>query len=147
ETLPFRTPSADEDGVLGVFPSDKLGALDASLATVMSPRVVAVPVGAVAPLVAAFDRNALRQAVERFTRHAVAEVQGEGQSAPNVESALLPVALELLGELQRVVKAVEDAPGGERTLVIRRAPEAEAAADATLQELRKAMQSSRIILL
>ena len=106
-----------------------------------------MPVAPIASLAAAFDRTATRQAVERFTRHAVAETQGAGESAPNVESALLPVALELLGELQRVVQAVSDAPAGERTLVIRRAPEAEAAADATLQELRRTLQSSRIILL
>jgi hypothetical protein len=147
ETLPFRTPAADEDGVLGVFPGDQLGALDASLAAVASPRVVVVPVAPIAAVVSAFDRTALRQAVERFTRHAVAETQGAGESAPNVESQLLPVALDLLAELSRVVQAVNEAPGGERALVIRRAPEAEAAADATLQELRKAMQGSRIILI
>jgi hypothetical protein len=147
ETLPFRTPAADEDGVLGVFPGNQLGALDASLAAAASPRVVVVPVAPIAAVVGTFDRAALRQAVERFTRHAVSETQGAGESAPNVESQLLPVALDLLAELSRVVQDVGEAPGGERALVIRRAPEAEAAADATLQELRKAMQRSRIILI
>jgi hypothetical protein len=36
--------------------------------------------------------------------------------------------------------------GGERALVVRRAPEAEAASDMALRELRRAMQGSRIIL-
>jgi hypothetical protein len=147
ETLPFRTPAADEDGLLGVFPGDQLGPLDESLAAVASLRVVTVPAAPIATLAAAFDRTALRQSVERFTRHAVSEAQGPGEAAPNVESALLPVALDLLADLVRVVQAVGDAPGGERALVIRRAPEAEAAADATLQELRRAMQGSRIILI
>jgi hypothetical protein len=147
ETLPFRTPAADEDGVLGVFPGDQLGALDASLTSVSSLRVVAVPAAPIASLAASFDRTAVRQAVERFTRHAIAETQGAGETAPNVESALLPLAMDLLTELARVVQAVGDAPAGEVALVIRRAPEAEAAADATLQEVRRTLQSSRIILL
>jgi len=108
-------------------------------------RTLAVPVAPLAPLAASFDRGALRTSIETFTRHAVAQAQGEGEAAPNVESALLPIALELLGELVRIVGAVGEGP--ERVLCLRRAPEAEAASDNALKELRRAMQGSRIILI
>jgi hypothetical protein len=147
ETLPFRTPAADEDGLLGVFPQDALGPLDPSLAALPSVRVVTVPVSPLAALAAGFDRTAIRAAVDRFTRHAVEQAQGVGAPAPNLESGLLPIALELLGELARVVEAVGEGAVGERALCIRRAPEAEAASDSALQELRRALQGSRIILL
>ena len=147
ETLPFRTPSPDEDGLLGVFPPDELGPLDASFEGLPSARAVVAPAGPLAELAAGFDRVALRAAVESFTRHAITEAQGAGQEAPNVESALLPIAIELLGELQRVLEAVREAPVGERVLVVRRAPEAEAASDGAIKELRRAFQGSRIILI
>jgi hypothetical protein len=147
DTVPFRTPSPDEDGLLGVFPPEKLGVLDPCFADQPTVRVIAVPAGALTPAAAGFDRNALRAAIEAFTRHAVSEAQGAGASAPNVESGLLATALELLGELVRTLGAVGDAPAGERVLCVRRAPEAEAASDTTLQELRRAMQASRIILI
>lgn len=146
DTVPFRTPSPDEDGLLGVFPPESLGAVDACFADKPSVRLVAVPAAALTPAAAGFDRTALRAAIEAFTRHAVSEAQGTGAAAPNVESGLLVTALELLGELVHVQGAVVDAPPGERVLCVRRAPEAEAASDAALQELRRAMQASRIIL-
>jgi hypothetical protein len=147
DTVPFRTPSPDEDGLLGVFPPDKLGVVDPCFAAQPTVRMIAVPAGALAPAAAGFDRTALRGAVEAFTRHAVSEAQGSGAKAPNVESGLLTTALELLGELIRTLNAVGEGAAGERVLCVRRAPEAEAASDATLQELRKAMQASRIILI
>jgi hypothetical protein len=146
ETVPFATPTADEDGVLGVFPPDQLGPLDESLAALPTSRVARAPVAPLAGLVATFDRTALRGAVEAFTRHAVAEAQGAGEAAPNVESKLLPVAMDLLAELVRVVQDAAEA-ADQRALILRRAPEAVAASDATLQELRRAMQGSRIILI
>jgi hypothetical protein len=146
DTVPFATPAADEDGLLGVFPPESLGPLDPTLEGVATVRALLAPVETLAPLAARLDRAALRAAVERFTRHAVAEAQGAGEAAPNVQSSLMPIALELLGELQRVVGAVAE-PGGERALCVRRAPEAEAASDMALRELRRAMQGSRIILL
>jgi hypothetical protein len=145
DTVPFRTPAADEDGLLGVFPPESLAPLDAAFEGSPTVRALVAPVEPLAPLAAGFDRGALRAAVERFTRHAVSESQGAGEAAPNVESKMLPIALELLGELQRVVAAVGEG-GGERALVVRRAPEAEAASDMALRELRRAMQGSRIIL-
>jgi hypothetical protein len=147
DTVPFRTPSVDEDGLLGVFPPESIGVLDPCFEGLPSVRTLAVQVSPLAALAAGFDRGALRASVERFTRHAIAEAQGAGEAAPNVESALLPIALELLGELVRVVGAVSDAGPGERVLCLRRAPEAEAASDAALKELRRAMQGSRIILI
>jgi hypothetical protein len=147
ETLPFRTPSPDEDGLLGVFPLEELGPLDPAFEGLPTVRAVVAPAGPLAELTSGFDRVALRAAVERFTRHAVTEAQGAGQTAPNVESALLPIALELLGELTRVLEAVREAPAGERVLCVRRAPEAEAASDGALKELRRALQGSRIILI
>lgn len=147
DTVPFRTPSPDEDGLLGVFPPDKLGVVDPCFVGQPTVRMIAVPVGALAPAAKGFDRTALRASVEAFTRHAIAEAQGAGAKAPNVESGLLPTALELLGELVRTLDAVAEGPAGERVLCVRRAPEAEAASDATLQELRRAMQASRIILI
>jgi hypothetical protein len=144
DTVPFRTPAADEDGLLGVFPPESLGPLDPAFEGSPTVRALVAPVEPLAPLAAAFDRGALRAAVERFTRHAVTQAQGAGEAAPNVESKMLPIALELCGELARVVAAVGE--GGERALVVRRAPEAEAASDMALKELRRAMQGSRIIL-
>jgi hypothetical protein len=147
DTVPFRTPSPDEDGLLGVFPPDKLGVVDPCFIGQPTVRMIAVPAGALAPAAEGFDRTALRASVEAFTRHAVAEAQGAGAKAPNVESGLLATALELLGETIKVLGAVTESPQGERVLCVRRAPEAEAASDATLQELRRAMQASRIILI
>jgi hypothetical protein len=147
ETVPFGAPSPDEDGVLGEFPPDEVGVLDPCFADLPTVRAVVVPVASLAPLTAAFDRNAVRAAVERFTKQAVAEVHAGAPTAPNLESKLLPVALELLGELVRVVEAVGEGAPGERVLCVRRAPEAEAASDATIQELRRAVQGSRIILI
>jgi hypothetical protein len=145
DTVPFRTPAADEDGLLGVFPSDELGVIDPVFQGQPSVRILAVPAGALAPLAKGFDRVAVRAAVEKFTRHAVAQAQGAGEAAPNVESQLMPIAFELLGELVRVLEAVSE--GSDRVLVVRRAPEAEAASDSALKELRRAMQGSRIILI
>ncbi|HVX95142.1 MAG TPA: hypothetical protein VHK47_09550 [Polyangia bacterium] len=145
DTVPFSTPAEDEDGLLGVFPPDSLGVMDPCFERLPTVRTLTVPVAPLAPLAAKFDRNAVRASVERFTRHAVGEAQGAGEAAPNVESQLLPIALELLGELARVVGAVGE--GEDRALCLRRAPEAEAASDAALKELRRAMQGSRIILI
>ena len=145
DTVPFRTPSADEDGLLGVFPPESLAPLDPSFEGSPTVRALVASVGPVAPLAAAFDRGAVRDAVEKFTRHAVAESQGAGETAPNIESKMLPVALELCGELARTIEAVGEG-GGERVLVVRRAPEAEASSDMALKELRRALQGSRIIL-
>jgi hypothetical protein len=147
DTVPFRTPAADEDGILGVFPTATLGVIDPCFEGLPTVRTLAVPAAPLASLCAGFDRGALRASVERFTRHAVTEAQGEGTQAPNVESALLPIALELIGELTRVVGAVGEADLGERILCVRRAPEAEAASDMAIKELRRAMQGSRIILI
>jgi hypothetical protein len=147
DTLPFKTPAADEDGVLGVFPSDQLGVLDPCFAGVSTVRLITVPSAPIAALCAGFDRPAVRAAVERFTRHAVEQSMGPDATAPNVESSLLGIALELLGELTRVVEAVGPSGDGERALCIRRAPEAEAASDTALSELRRALQGSRIILI
>ena len=145
DTVPFRTPAADEDGLLGVFPPESLGVIDPCFEGLPTVRTLAVSAAPLVPLAASFDRGALRASVERFTRHAVAEAQGAGETAPNVESTLLPIALELCSELARVVAAVGE--GSERVLCLRRAPEAEAASDSALKELRKAMQGSRIILI
>jgi hypothetical protein len=147
DTVPFRTPSPDEDGLLGVFPPESISVLDPCFEGLPAVRTLAVPATALAALAAGFDRAALRASVENFTRHAIAEAQGAGEAAPNVESALLPIAMELLGELVRVVGAVGDAGPGARVLCIRRAPEAEAASAVALNELRRAMQGSRIILI
>jgi hypothetical protein len=147
ETVPFKTPALDEDGILGVFPAESIGPLDASLAGVPANRIATLPVAPLAGVAAAFDRAALAATVARFTRHAVVEAQGAGAAAPNVESKLLPIALELLGELARVVAAAGEGASGERALVIRRSPEAEAQSDAALQEVRRALHGSRIILI
>jgi hypothetical protein len=145
ETVPFRTPALDEDGVLGLFPPDELGVLDPCFAQIPSVRAVVVSAAPLAPLCASFDAAAVRGAVAAFTRHVVAEAQGDAAAAPNAESSLLPIALEILAELGRIIDAIGE--GGDRVLCVRRAPEAEAASDATLQELRRALQGSRIILI
>jgi hypothetical protein len=147
DTVPFRTPSADEDGLLGVFPPESLAPLDPSFEGSATVRALVAPVEPIAAVAAAFDRAALRASVEKFTLHAIAQAQGAGEAAPNVESKLLPIALELCGELSRVVAAVGEPGTTERALVVRRAPEAEAASDMALKELRRAMQGSRIILI
>jgi hypothetical protein len=147
ETVPFRTPATDEDGVLGVFPADQLGAVDPCFAGLSSIRLVTVPTASLREVCATFDRAAVRVALTKFTRHAIDQALGAAAPAPNVDSSLLAIALELLGELGRVVEAVGEASPGERVLCVRRAPEAEAASDAALQELRRALQAPRIILI
>jgi hypothetical protein len=146
ETVPFRTPSTDEDGVLGVFPAEQLGVLDPCFAGLPTIRLVTAPTAPLQDLCAGLDRAGVRAALGKFTRHAIDQALGPDAPAPNVDSSLLAIALELLGELGRVVESVGEASPGERVLCLRRAPEAEAASDAALQELRRALQGPRIIL-
>src|SRR5204863_4922610 len=52
DSVPFRTPSPDEDGLLGVFPPAALGVVDPSLPSFAgnpNVRLLAVPADALAP--------------------------------------------------------------------------------------------------
>jgi hypothetical protein len=145
ESVPYQTPAVDEDGVLGVFPPEQLMLIDGAFRGVTTLRVVRAPVEPLAPLCARFDAAAVRSAVERFREHRIAE-GGTEVKPPEPQAGaprLLDVALSLLEDLCRVVN---DVSAGKGVLCMRRSTQAEAASEAGLSELRKALQGPRIIL-
>jgi hypothetical protein len=139
DVVPYQSPTADEDGLLGVFPPEELGVLDECLAGSTAPRLLRVPVETLAGACGRFDAAALRASLEAFGKHLAAAAPGV-HVAP---SRLIDPAARMLGDLARVVAAAQ-APG--RALFVRRATESEAASEVALVALREALRAPRIIL-
>lgn len=139
DVVPYQSPTADEDGLLGVFPPEELGALDACLAESQTLRLLRVPPETLAEACSRFDAGTLRSALEAFRKHLAA-------AAADVEvppSRLIDPAVRMLGDLARVVAAAQR-PG--QGLFVRRATESEAASETALVALREALRAPRIIL-
>jgi hypothetical protein len=148
EVMPFQTPTADEDGVLGVFPPNTIEAIDACFEEVPAPHLVRVPCAPLEPLCAKLDTAAVRAAIIRFNAHLAAKA-GQAGAAPSqsggsaAEWDLLEAAMTLLEDLAQVVKAVGEGKG---VLCLRQATEAEVVTEPPLHEVRRILQGPRIIL-
>ncbi|MCG5053616.1 MAG: hypothetical protein KA712_11700 [Myxococcales bacterium] len=138
DIVPFQTPSADEDGVIGVFPVE-------SAASVIPmdegfPRLVQVDASALEAVLATFDAAKVKDAVERFRAHLVAA----GAPSPGpLASPLADAAFSLIEDLKQVVATCKEHNG---VFCVRRATEAEAASEAALHLVRQGLASPRIIL-
>lgn len=143
DALPFQVPAADEDGLLGVFPVEEVSALDDSLANVQG-RIVRLGTAALQAPLARFDVGAIRAAVDRFRAHGEAKFgalpQPERQPG---QPGLLDIGLALLSDLARLAQASDQ---GQGIFAVRQATESEAAGEALLSELRKAITGPRIIM-
>jgi hypothetical protein len=143
DTVPYQTPAADEDGLLGVFPGDEIEVIDPAFQMVESVRLARVDPAVLRDLVARFDGAAVRAAVGRFQ----AQLEAAGASPPAEqrpnEPSLLDVAVVLLEDLAKVVRAVEEKSAA---LCVRHATESEAASEPLLHEVRRALTGPRIIL-
>jgi len=145
ETVPFKSPASDEDGLLGVFPSESISLIDPAFQNVPATRLLRASPEPIADLCRTFDTAATRRSIERFSAY-LAEKAGQ-EAAPSTgddgQPPLRDVSLALLTELCEVVRAVDEGKG---VLCLRRATEAEASSEAAIAELRQAMQAPRIIL-
>jgi hypothetical protein len=138
ETVPYQTPAADEDGLLGVFPGQGVQLVDPVFQQAETIRLNRVDPKVLLDLVNRFDADAVRAGVEKFR-----EAGGGKPEATEGGPSLLDIALTLLGDLARVVKSA-DAQGS--ALCVRHATEAEAASEPMLDDLRKVVTGPRIIL-
>ncbi len=138
DVVPYQSPAADEDGVIGVFP------VETAVAIVPLeegfPRLVQVDPAAVQEALANFDPAQVRQAVERFRAHVVAA--GAPEPGP-MDSPLVEATFSLIEDLRQVVASVQSSGG---ILCVRRATEAEASSEAALHLVRQTLQAPRIIL-
>jgi hypothetical protein len=144
DTVPYQTPAADEDGLLGVFPAEDIQVIDPGFEAAGTVRLAQVDPALLAPLVSTFDPAALRAAVEKFG----GELEKAAGPAPAAESrpgepSLLDVAVALLGDLARVVTTAQEKNAA---FCVRHATESEAATEPLVQQLRHALTGPRIIL-
>lgn len=138
DVVPFATPAADEDGVIGVFPVE-------SAASVIPmeegfPRLVQVDPSALQTVLADFDAAKLRASIAAFRAHVIAA--GAPEPGP-IESPLFEAALALIDDLATVSKDAKDSGG---VFCVRRATEAEASSETALHLVRQALRAPRIIL-
>lgn len=133
DTVPYQTPSADEDGFLGAFAPDHIIPLTPDFDA--SSRLIALDANDIAPALAKFDAAQSASALERFQKFA-----GQTAKAASDSDVIFTTALRLITDC----KAMATSPG--RLFCARRMTEAEAATDAAFGELRKAVSGPRIIL-
>jgi hypothetical protein len=145
ETVPFQTPAADEDGLLGVFPPESISPVSPAFQGVPTASLLRASPEPLAKLCEAFDGEGLRSALERFAAYLVEKAGSAPAVSPDAANGptLREVSLALIAELADVVKTAQKGPG---ILCLRRATEAEAASQGSIAELRDALQAPRIIL-
>ena len=145
DVVPFTTPAADEDGVLGVFPPEQVTLLDARFSSGPGVRLVKLDPTVLRPLCAAFEPAAVRASIERFAAHC-AEAAGGAVAPPPTEPgrpSLREVVLMLAENLKLLVALVDEK---KLWLALRHATESEAASEPILQDLRRALREPRIVL-
>jgi hypothetical protein len=145
DVVPYRTPAADEDGVLGAFPRDQLGLLDPRFAGGQGVRLVRLDPEALAPLCAAFDPPAVRASLEKFAALCAEAAGGEVAQPPSEPGrpSLREVVLMLAENLKHLVALAQEKG---LWLALRHATESEAASEPILQDLRRALHEPRIVL-
>jgi hypothetical protein len=145
DLVPYQTPAADEDGLLGVFPGDSVKLLDPRWSGSQGVRVLQLDADALADVCASFDPAQVRAAVERFTA-VCAEAAGGAAATPQRapgQPALLDLVLMLAQDVCTMVATVKEKGWA---LGLRYATESEAASEPVLQDLRRAIKAPRIVL-
>jgi plasmid stabilization system protein ParE len=144
DVVPYRTPAADEDGLLGVFPPEQVKLLDARWADGQGARLLHLDLDVMRPLCAAFDPEATRAAIDRFAATCAAAAGEPGpRPAPPDRPPLRDMVLMLAADLKRLVAQVDEKGLG---LVLRYMTEGEASSEPILQDLRRGLREPRIIL-
>jgi len=138
EIVPFQTPAADEDGVIGVFPVETAESLIPM--NEGFPRLVQVDPTALVNVLHTFDVAKTRAAIAAFRAHVIAA--GAPEPGP-LESPLLDAAISLIGDIAMVAKEAHETGG---VFCVRRATEAEASSEAALHMVREALRAPLIVL-
>jgi hypothetical protein len=145
DVVPYKTPAADEDGLLGVFPPDQVKLLDPRWGQAPAARLLGLDPSVLRDLCAGFDPEAVRGALDRF---AAACAQAAGQEVaqptpPPGRPGLRDMVLMLAADLKRLMALVEDKG---LLLALRYGTESEASSEPILQDLRRALREPRIVL-
>lgn len=140
DTVPHQFPAVEE-GVLGVFPIEEVGVPHPSMANVPGVRLLKLGREKLRAPLDAFEGQKLKSSVEAFGAH-LEKLAGKPAARTAEGSQLLEVSLALLTELKRVAGS----QGEKGELCVRRVTEAEAASDAAIGLVRKALHGPRIIL-
>jgi hypothetical protein len=135
------TVQADEEGLMGVFPGDKLSVPHPKMEAIAPLRLIQVPKASIAPLLEKFDGHKVKASVEAFAKYASEKAGVPVKSSPEAEQMLAAV-LTVLTDLKKAVAAA----GPKEELCVRRVTEAEAASEPALTMLRKSLQGPRLIL-
>lgn len=130
---------APEEGLLGIFDVQDIGLPHPSFAKVGALRLIQINPARIKGLLEQFDPEKMVDAVKRFTQH-LAEKSGKPAEESPQGKEMMQAAMMLLSDLKRAVTTVQG------PLCLRRLTEAEAASEATLALVRRAMQGGRIIL-
>ncbi len=144
DVVPYQTPAADEDGLLGVFPADEVGLLDPRWNGAQGVRLLAIDPALLRTLLDGFDPEQVKASVAKFAEMCTAAA---GPSpAPPKESGqpeLIDLVIMLAEDLRQIVKLAD-----EKGLAVglRYATESEASSEPVLGDLRRAIREPRIVL-
>jgi hypothetical protein len=145
DVVPYRTPAADEDGLLGVIPPEQVTLLDPRWGSNgQAPRLLQIDPTILGPLGASFDPAATRAAIERF---AVVCATAAGEPGPRPPAPNAPplrnMVLMLAEDVKRLLALVEQQG---LALCVRYMTEGEASSEPILHDLRRALREPRIVL-
>jgi hypothetical protein len=145
DLVPYQTPAADEDGLLGVFPAPSVKLLDARWSGSPGVRLLHVDPAAIRDVCASFDPAAVRAVVERFAAACAQAAGAPVPAAPRAEGqpALLDLVLMLGQDVCQMIQLAEEKGWA---IGLRYATESEAASEPVLQDLRRAIKEPRILL-
>jgi hypothetical protein len=145
DAVPYQSPSADEDGLLGTFAEDQVAMLDPAFDGAGELRLLRLAPEALRPMFGNLDPKAVREAIGRFRAHceSAAGTAAPAPETPPGEMSLLDIAITVLDNATTLMKAIDA-----RNLipVVRHVTESEAASDAILRALRQAHSAPRIVL-
>ncbi|MBK7860444.1 MAG: hypothetical protein IPJ65_17890 [Archangiaceae bacterium] len=137
EVTPYSYPAVEE-GLLGVFPADKLDLPHPALGASAQPRLVAVSLDAIKVPLEKFDPAKTQDAIARFAKHVEQKLGAPTKTQPQA-AEMLEASLTVISELKKLAASGQ-------MVVVRRLTEAEAASDLALAPVRAALQGPRIIL-
>ena len=140
DVVPYSTPSADEDGLLGVIPMDHLSVPPAA-SRGGTPRLLKVKPDVLKALFRGFDLAKTKDALQRFGKLLEEKAGRKVPQSPQGQR-MEEVAWTILEDAGRVLAAVDQGAD----LYLRRLTEMEAASEDVLSHLRDALQGPRIIL-
>ncbi len=134
-----HTHQAPEEGLLGIFNVQEIGLPHPAFSKVGSLRLIQINPASIKGLLERFEPQQTEDAVKRFTQYLAEKAGQPAQESPQGKE-MMQAAMVLLTDLKRAVTTVQG------PLCLRRLTEAEAASEATLALVRRAMQGGRIIL-